>query len=72
MGKGRREGGGEVIPPYGSDKYVASITNPQDRNRGNTFSFLPCVHLDFKSAVTAKNDEFKGRLSAPMFNDINT
>ena len=30
-----------------------------DRRRGNAL-FLPCGHLDFESAVTKQNDEFKG------------
>ena len=31
--------------------------------KGNRWkhAFLPCGHLDFESAVTAQNDEFKGR-----------
>ena len=33
------------------------------QHRENTL-FLPCGHLDFQSAVTARNDEFKGSLIA--------
>ena len=29
-------------------------------------AFLPCGHLDFESAVTAQNDEFKAVLTAPI------
>ena len=36
------------------------IVNSQCPDTAEMYAFLPCGHLDFETAVTAQNDEFKG------------
>ena len=42
----------------------------RNRHRGNA-PFLPCGHLDFESAVTAQNDEFKVSFDSSSSRSLN-
>ena len=52
-----------VMDPVHSQSKVNPNTTGEQQHRGNTL-FCCAVNLDFESAVTAKDDEFKAVLIA--------